>query len=476
MTRVIAIDLGAESGRVITVDFNGRRLELEEVHRFPNIPVMAHGTLYWDVLRLWHDITFGIKKAGGDITSLGVDTWAVDFCLLDRHGNLLSNPVHYRDDRSLGMPDWVHARVPLRQIFERTGIQFMRLNTLYQMASLAKQGSVQLQSAAYFLMIPDLFTYWLTGERSTEFTNATTTQFYNPRQDDWDYETLGALGIPTNILPTIVQPGTRVGTYGGIPVLKPATHDTGSAVVAVPTNTADYAYLSSGTWSLLGLEVPKPVISDEAFDANMTNEGGVNGYRLLRNVMGLWLAQECRAEWLAEGMDYSYDQLTMLAAGAEPFRSLIDPDDPSFIPQGNMPERIRAFCVRTHQPVPETVGQIMRTVYESLALKYRHILTKLARISGRRIECLHIIGGGSRNKLLNQMTADATQRMVITGPDEATALGNAILQLIAAGELATISEARGLLGKSFALVEYEPQTSPLAEEAFGRFANLLTTP
>ena len=474
-THVIAVDLGAESGRVMRVGFDGASLTWEDVHRFPNIPVEVRGTLCWDVLSLWQAIKTGLEMAG-EAASVGVDTWGVDFALLDRDGSLLANPVHYRDRRTDGLMDWVFERVPRRAVFERTGIQFMPINTLYQLASLIKARSPVLGAAATLLTIPTLFTYWLGGERVCEFTHATTTQFYNPRRGDWDLETLGALEVPLDILTPIAQPGTPVGDYHGLPVILPATHDTGSAVVAVPAQTTDFAYISSGTWSLVGLEVTSPVITDQSYAANVTNEGGVGGtFRLLKNVMGLWLAQQCRATWQAEGRDYDYPELAAAAAAEPPFRSLVDPDDSTFLPPGDMPRRLRDFCQRTGQPVPETVGQFMRAVYESLALKYRFALDKLIAISGRAVNRLHIIGGGARNRLLCQMTADATGRPVIAGPFEATALGNGIVQLIALGHIADVAQAREILSRTTELAHYEPQDTAAWDEAYGRFGELVTS-
>ncbi len=473
---VIAVDLGAESGRVLRVGFDGSAFTMEDVHRFPNIPVSAGGTLYWDVLRLWQDITTGIHQAESEAASIGIDTWGVDFALLDRNGNLIANPVHYRDSRSNGMSDWVFERVPRRTVFERTGIQFLVFNTLYQLASHISTDSPAMQNAATLLTIPDLFNYWLTGAKSCEFTHASTTQFYNPRTRNWDFETLDAIGAPRHLFTDIVQPGTRIGDYHGVPVIVPASHDTGSAVVAVPTTTDNYAYLSSGTWSLIGLEIDEPVINDATYAANLTNEGGAYGtIRLLKNVMGLWIAQQCRATWRTEGTEYSYSDLTQQASNAEPFRSLIDPDDARFLPPGDMPARIRAYCQETGQPVPETVGQIMRTVYESLALKYRDVLDKLVEVSGRTVDRLHIIGGGTQNTLLNQMTANAIGRLVITGPVEATALGNAIVQLISLGELADIRQARAALSQTLDTGTYEPQQTQEWEAAYQRFVTLVET-
>jgi len=472
---VIAIDLGAESGRVLNVGFNGERLHADDVHRFPNIPVRTAGKLYWDVLRLWHEISTGVNMALSGASSMGIDTWGVDFALLDRDGQLLSNPVHYRDDRTIGIFDWAFERMPRREIFERTGIQFMEINGLYQIASMVRDNSPLLDRAATFLTIADLFNYWLSGARSCEFTHVTTQQAYNPRLKNWDFELLGALGIPTQIFPEIVAPGTQIGAYSGVPVIVPACHDTGSAVVAVPTTTKNYAYISSGTWSLIGVEVDEAVINDGSYEANLTNEGGLDGtYRLLKNVMGLWIAQQCRAAWREQGHEYSYDELTAQASAAEPFRSFIEPDDPTFLRPGDMPERIREFCARTGQPQPETVGQVMRTVYESLALKYRYVLEKLIALSGNPVERMHVIGGGSKNALLCQMTADAIGRMVVAGPVEATALGNAVVQFIALGEIGSVSQAREILSRTTGTVTYEPTKVSAWDDAYGRFKALLS--
>ena len=471
---VISVDLGASSGRVMEVSFDGQRFEQTEAQRFPNIPVEARGTLYWDVLRLWHEITEGISKVSPGAASVGFDTWGVDFALLDAQGKLVANPVHYRDARTQDLYDWIFERVPRRTIFERTGIQFQFFNTSLQLASLARHQSLWLEHAHTFLTLPDLFGYWLSGEMSCEFTDVTTTQIYNPHTNDWDYETLQALGIPTDIFPKVVPAGTVKGEYNGMKVIAPASHDTGSAVVAVPTTTENYAYLSSGTWSLIGLELPQPVITDASYAANVTNEGGVYGmYRFLKNVAGLWLSQQCEATWKDEGQTYTYAELTAKAQDAEPFRSLIDPDDELFIAPGDMPARIREYCRRTTQPEPETVGQFMRTIYESLALKYRLSLDCLTDLSGRTVDRLHIIGGGARNTLLNQMTADCINREVVAGPFEATALGNAIVQFITLGVIDNVAQARDILSRSIEPLHYEPHTSDAWDEAYGRYRVLV---
>ncbi|MBN8638218.1 MAG: rhamnulokinase [Anaerolineae bacterium] len=473
MTHLVAVDLGAESGRVAKVTYSGASLTMEVAHRFPNIQVEVGKTLYWDTFRLWHEIKTGIDLIKDGARSIGVDTWGVDFALLDRDGNLLGNPVCYRDSRTDGAMEWTFKRVPRREIFERTGSQFLQLNTLYQLASLLRANSPLLEVAATYLGFPDLINYWLTGVKACEFTHATTTQFYNPRARDWDRQLLGAVGLPTDIYPHIVQPGTRLGDYRGIPVIAPPTHDTGSAVIAVPTTTRNFAYISSGTWSLIGLEIETPIINDAAYEANVTNEGGAEGkLRFLKNIMGLWLVQQSRAAWRAEGTDYSYDQLATMATDAPPFLAFIDPDDPSFFPPGDMPARIREFCARTGQVVPETPGAVLRVIYESLALRYREALDKMIALSGQTVDRMHIIGGGSQNAVLCQMTADAIGRPVYAGPVEATVLGNAIVQLIALGELQSVADGRALLSQQSDIKVYEPKNTAAWDAAFARFKGL----
>ena len=473
---VLAVDLGAESGRVVAARLDGRHITLDAAHRFANSPVQVCGTLHWDILRLWAEIQQGIATcADHQPAAIGVDTWGVDFALLDRQGHLLANPVHYRDSRTDGMMDKAFSLVPRPEIFRATGIQFMSINTLYQLLSMVVSGHPALEAAATFLTIPDLINYWLTGEKASEFSNATTTQCYNPRTGDWARDLLTRLGIPVGILPTIIQPGTRLGAYTGIAVIAPACHDTGSAVAAVPTSTPRFAYLSSGTWSLLGLEVPRAIISDGALAANLTNEGGVYGtFRLLKNIMGLWLLQQCRVTWAAQGRSYEYHVLAELARSAPPFAVFVDPDDNAFLPPGDMPARIAELCRRSGQTPPESVSAVTRCVFESLALKYRYCLDLLVSVSGQEVDVIHVIGGGSQNELLCQMTANATNRTVIAGPAEATALGNALMQWLALGEIASIDQARTLVRDSVELTTYQPQEVSLWEEAFGRFKQVLS--
>lgn len=471
---VAAVDLGASSGRVMRVGFDGSRLTLEELNRFPNIPVSVRGSLHWDVLRLWHEIQEGLQRIGPETRSIGVDSWGVDFAFIDRNGALLANPLHYRDATS----DDGHARLsdymPRREIFERTGIQFMAINSINRMVSLIASGSPLFDAADTMLTIADLFNYWLSGSKTCEFTMATTWQLYNPRQQAWDLELARAIGIPERVLAPIVPPGTTIGAYEGIPVITPACHDTGSAVVAVPTATKNYAYISSGTWSLMGLELDHPIINDDVYHANLTNEGGVGGtFRFLKNIMGLWLVQQCRETWNAQGNSYSYDDLVSLAATVDPFKSLIDPDDHTFFAPGDMPSRIRAYCANHGQPVPQSDAEVLATIYTGLAFKYRFTLDQLIRVSGHPVDHVHVIGGGSKNHLLCQMTANAVGRPVYAGPVESTALGNAIVQFMALGELGSLSEARTLLSRSMITDVYEPQDTWIWNERYAQFVSLI---
>ena len=472
---VLAVDLGAESGRVMAVHYDGQGLQLEELHRFPNGPVDIHGTLYWDFLRLWSEITSGVAQGRSlQPVGIGVDTWGVDFALLDRDGNLLSSPVHYRDDRTSGMMDAVFARVPRQQIFAETGIQFMRINTLYQMMSLVLGNSPLLATAETFLMAPDLLNYWFTGTLANEYTIASTTQMLGAEERDWAWDLLAKLDIPAHLFKEIVHPGQRLGHFQEIPVFTTGSHDTASAVAAVPAATADYCYISSGTWSLIGVETSQPYLGHKALEANVTNEGGVNNaIRLLQNSTGLWIVQQCRKQWQKAGNSYSYGQLVELARAAAPLKSFIDVNDPSFLPPGDHPQLVRDFCRRTAQKEPDTVGETIRIVLESLALNYRRTVESLLAVSGCAVDVIHIVGGGMQNELLNQLTANATGRPVIAGPVEATVIGNALVQLIAIGELRDLAEGRDLVRTMSAWHHYEPQDASLWAEAYQRYCSLL---
>ena len=489
---LLALDLGAESGRAMLGQFDGGRLSLSEVHRFTNGPVRVpdssgQGTrLHWDILHLWSEILHGLGLASqrAVLAGMGLDTWGVDFGLLDKQGVLIGNPYHYRDDRTDGMMDEAFKRVPREEIFAQTGIQFMQLNSLYQLLSMVIRRSTALENAHTFLTMPDLFNYWLTGRKVCEFTNATTTQCYNPLRKDWAKPLLERLGIPTRIFPEIVPPGTQLGPISAavaeaegitsIPVIAPACHDTGSAVAAVPVQNPNHIWISSGTWSLIGTTISEPLINPQSLDFNLTNEGGVNGtFRLLKNVTGLWLVQECRRTWALQGQEYSYDELTALAEQAAPLQAFVDPDAGDFLKPGDMPARMRSFCARTGQPVPESPGALVRCALESLALKYRWVLERLEALLGRHMEVIHIVGGGTKNRLLNQLTAHATGRPVISGPVEATAIGNLLMQGIALGEIASADEAREIVCRSFEVETFEPGQEGDWDEAYGRLLSIM---
>lgn len=479
----VAIDLGAESGRTIVGTLDDRHLTLTETHRFANGPVQLNDGLHWDVLRLWSDIKDGISKSR-PIDSIGLDTWAVDFTLLDKNGAMLGNPFHYRDARTDGMLDEAFKVMPRAELFANSGIQFMQLNTLYQLIAAVRNSPALFDIAKTFVTIPDLFNFWLAGEITNEFTNATTTQCFDPRTRDWSTKILDAFHIPAHLFKPITDSGTQIGTLlpslveetgaGAVPVILPACHDTGSAVVAVPAKNEDFAWLSSGTWSIMGAEVREPCLTEKALEYNFTNEGGVFGtWRLSKNIMGLWLVQECRREWMRQGEELSFDALTQLAAESEAFMAVIDPDDDRFLHPGDMPSRIQKYFEETNQRVPQTKGQIVRVALESIALKYRLVLERLEELIGKRLEPLHIIGGGTKNKLLNQFTADSTGRTVVTGPVEATAIGNILMQAIGMKHLGSLAEAREVVRVSFEPEIYEPKRTADWDEAYARLQKVI---
>lgn len=491
MTRTrnfVALDLGAESGRAMLASLDNGKVTLTEAHRFPNGPVRLGDTLYWDLPRLFAEIKIGLGKAAQiqpELDGIGCDTWGVDFGLIDRNGTLVGLPVHYRDKRNDGMLEKAFERMPREEIFRCTGIQFMQINTAYQLLAVSLSNPRLLECADRLLLVSGLLTWLLSGRQIEEFTNATTSQLYDPCRGGWSLAVLQALGIPSRIMPEVVPPASVVGSLRtditdelrlspSIPVIAPACHDTGAAVAAVPAeNDTHWAYLSSGTWSLMGVELPQPLIHDEALAGNFTNEGGVRGtFRFLKNIMGLWLVQECRRIWEREGQKYDYAALTQMAANAGPSPALINPDDPAFLAPADMPEAIRAFCRRTGQAVPEAPAAIVRCALDSLALTYRHVLTSIERITGRRVDRLHVVGGGSRNQLLNQLTADAIGRPVIAGPVEATALGNALCQAMALGDIGSLSELRAVVRASVVTETFTPRDRDRAEERYAQFLAL----
>lgn len=490
----LAFDLGAESGRAVLGSLEAGRLSLAEKHRFLNPTGRINGHLHWDLMAQWEELKTGLRKAAveqhGDhktpvaLHGIGVDTWGVDFGLLSKSGEILGNPFNYRDSRTDGMFDRAFARVPRQQVFEATGIQFMEINSLYQLLAMKVAGSSLLGCADTLLFIPDLFNYLFTGQRKVEFSIASTSQMYDPRKKQWATEMMTKLGLPTHILPEIVPSGTIIGPLradvakecgvGEIPVIAPATHDTASAVAAVPAEGTDWCYISSGTWSLMGVELPEPIINEKSLRYNYTNEGGVGGtIRFLKNIMGLWLVQECRRHWQREGHDHSYGELTQMATRSKPLAAIIDPDHKPFLSPGEMPLKIEAFCKSTGQRPPNSRGEFVRACLDSLALTYRKTLEGLEDVLGRRVSAIHIVGGGCQNELLNQMTADACNRPVLAGPTEATAIGNILVQAMATGDVGTLAEARGIVRESFEVKRYEPQQAKLWEQAYIKYRKML---
>ncbi len=489
----LAVDLGASSGRVLAGLFDGRRLTLEEIHRFENGPVAASGRMYWDLLGLWSHIGQGLKAAsarfGGQIASVGVDTWGVDFGLLGRNDELLGNPYHYRDSRTSGMFDKAFAVVSREQIFAETGLQFMELNTLYQFLAMKQQNSPLLDAAESMLMMPDLFHWLLTGEKANEFTDVSTTQMYNPVAKTWATGMLERFGLPTDLLGQIVPPGTNLGPVRadvaeatglkGVQVVLPGTHDTASAVMAVPAASVpgavpDWCYISSGTWSLMGVEAAAPVVTDKCGQLNFTNEGGVGDtIRLLKNIAGLWLLQECRRIWKEQGNEFSWSDLVSKAEASPPLVSLIHPDDSRFVAPKNMPAAIQGYCDETGQMVPGPEGAVVRCIFESLALRYRQVLGWLRELTGATIQTIHIVGGGTQNRLLCQMAADACNCRVVAGPVEATAIGNVMMQAVSGGDVDSIAQARQVIRESFEAEEYTPQNTRPWDDAFLRFEKLV---
>jgi rhamnulokinase len=487
MKRFLAIDLGAESGRTILGTLDQSRLTLEELHRFLNEPVRLPDGLYWDSFRLFHNICEGLRVAGRErkiaLDGIGVDTWGVDYGLIDRHGELVVNPRHYRDARNSGMMERTFQEVPRETIFEQTGLQFMNLNSLYQIHAVKLAGSPALEAADRLLFMPDLLNYWLSGVKANELTIASTSQFYDPARQRWATELFDRLGLPSRILGEIVPPGRLLGPLleplrdssglSAVPVYTTAGHDTAAAVAAVPASSErPWCYISSGTWSLMGVELEAPLINHRVLELNFTNEVGVSGrIRLLKNIAGLWIVQECRRAWALEGRQFDYAQLTEQAAGAQPLQAVIPPDE--FLDPGHMPERIVEYCRRTGQTQPAEPGQYIRIVLESLALRYRQVLESLESVVGHRIEVIHIVGGGSKNRLLNQLVAEATGRTVVAGPAEATAAGNVLVQAMGAGELSSLDQLRNVVRHSFELETFPAVAVTSAwQHAYDRFRAL----
>lgn len=484
--RLLAFDFGASSGRAMLGEFDGEKIQLTEVHRFDNNPVTLRGTFYWDALCLLHEIKQGIVKAKayGAFTSIGIDTWGVDFGLLDANGDLLQNPVHYRDARTVGMVDEVCEKLGRDALYQVTGNQFMELNTLFQFYALAKKNPALLERADCALLMPDLLGYFLTGNKTAEYSIASTTQMMNPYTKQWNTELLKRLGIPARLFPEIVGSGTPLGEVseeireelgiGQTQVVSITGHDTACAVVAAPATEEDFIYISCGTWSLFGTELKAPVIGEKSLRHNLTNEGGYGGtIRFLKNIIGLWLIQETRRQYRREGEQYGYNDLERFALASEPFRYFIDPDAPEFVAPGNLPRRIRAYCKRTGQGEPQTVGEIMRCIYESLAMKYRFAFEQIKDCTGKEYRHIHMVGGGTKDNLLCSMTASSTGCTIIAGPIEATALGNIAVQLMAQGDIPDIKQARAVIARSFDPMVYQPQDCDKWEEAYRRFCTII---
>lgn len=468
--RFLALDLGAESGRAMLAHLHDGQIDLSDLHRFANTPVRFPTGLYWDVPRLFHEICESIKIAAretDELDGIGIDTWGVDFALLASNGALLENPRHYRDARTDGIPERVFTTVAAAEIFRHTGIQFMNINSLYQLYAAQQESPELLACTAKLLFMPDVFNYFLTGSLVSERTVASTSQFYDPVKKRFATDMLRKLGIQASFLPELVDPGTDLGTVlayvselcgltRDVPVYATASHDTASAIAAVPASSkSSWCYISSGTWSLMGVELEEPLINDAVLQANFTNEVGVeHTIRFLKNIPGLWILQECRRAWAKDGEEYSYAELMERAATAKPSDTVLDLDQ--FSSPGNYPKMICDFCRKTGQEVPRDAGAIVRVVLQSLAARYKQVLELLEKVTGRRFEVIHIVGGGSRNKLLNQLTADVTGRLVIAGPAEATAIGNALVQALGAGVIDSLHELRTIVGQSFDLEDYRP--------------------
>ncbi|MCS6772260.1 MAG: rhamnulokinase [Kiritimatiellae bacterium] len=484
----LAIDLGASNGRVMAVEIGGRKVIVEEVHRFANGGHRINGHYHWNTVGLFAEIKAGLAKAarqyGSRIVSAGVDSWGVDYGLIDRRGDLLGIPYQYRDSRTNGMLAWVGRKMPLRRIYEITGIQFMFFNTLLQLASEVKAKSPALEAADRLLFTPDLINFWLTGEAANEYTIASTSQLLDARARRWSRPLLDAIGLNRRLFRTLVQPGTPLGPLHpdvveetglkGIKVIATASHDTASAVAAVPAEGRDFVYLSSGTWSLMGVEADQPVITDDSYEFGFTNEGGIGGtIRLLKNICGMWLIQECRRIWQQNGQEYSFDELRAMALAEKPFTAFIDPDHPDFASPGDMPKRIADYCRRTGQSVPESPGAFSRIIFESLALRYREVFSQLEKLTGRHYPALHVVGGGVHQTVLNQFAADALRRPVIAGPIEATAMGNALVQWMAEEGIRDRSVARDLVRASVESRSWEPSDPDPWDDAYERFLQVV---
>ena len=479
MKKVLSFDFGASSGRAMLATLENGKINMEEIHRFSNDPVIVRGTMYWDILRLFFEIKTGITKAVnvGGFDAIGIDTWGVDFGLIDKNGRLLANPVHYRDSRTHTVPEKVFEIISRDELYSKAGLQFIHFNTLYQLMYLKLNEPEMLERADKMLMIPDLFAYMLTGEVKEEATIASTSNLLNPYTKDWDFDLIEKLDLPKSVFAPIVKPGEIYGYLSDeiceelgcakVPIVAVASHDTASAVAATPSTSDDFVYISCGTWSLFGIESKTPILTPDACEANFTNEGGFEDTtRFLKNIMGLWLIQESRRQWKREGEDVGFDVLEKEALASEPFKCFIDVDDSSFEPSGNLPRRVCEYCEKTGQYVPQTRGEIMRCIYQSLAMKYKYTFNALNEISDKKYHSINILGGGIKDKLLCQMTSDACNVNVLAGPTEATVMGNIAVAYNALGEIADFTEIRKVVSQSTEIKTYTPQGSELWENAY----------
>lgn len=482
--KFIAIDLGASSGRVILGTLKNSKLELTEIHRFSNDPVEICGEFHWDILRLFHEIKVGLVKCANaghkDIKSISVDTWGVDYGFLDENGKLIGNPFHYRDSRTNNYVDKLDEVISKEELYNITGIQFMNLNTIYQLYSAVVNKSAELKHAKHLLFIPDLLNYFLCGEMACEYSIASTSALLDARTREISNELLRKIGIDKGLFKNIVKSGTIIGKLkedisletgiGQVPVIATASHDTASALVSVPTLSNNFAFLSSGTWSLMGIESDEPIINHETLEMLFTNEGGAEyKIKFLKNIMGMWLIQECKRHWERKGTPYSYDELDKMAQESQPFYCFINPDDESFVAPGNMPYKIREYCKKTGQNIPETDAQVIRCIYDSLALRYKLVFENIEKIKKQKLDVLHIVGGGIKNKPLCQMTADAIGKKVITGPIEATSMGNIMVQALGLGIVKSLDEIREIVKNSTHITEYKPQQNLNWSEAYERY-------
>lgn len=487
--KMLAIDLGASSGRGIVGSFDGKKLTLAENHRFANEPVNVSGRFTWDILRIFHEIKNSVRQTvldGDNVKSMGIDTWGVDYGLIDKHGRLISNPTHYRDTRTDGITEYAKQFVSIDELYSTTGIQTIDFNTVFQLAAELRDNPDVFAVADKMLFIPDLLDYFLTGKASTEYTVASTGAILDANKRNYAWDVIDKFGIPRYLFSEIVEPTYNVGKLlpqiieevgnTDLDVVKVASHDTASAVLAVPAKNDKFVYISSGTWSLMGTELKSPLINADTYRLNYTNEGGAEKtIRFLKNIMGLWVLQESRRQWKREGKDYSFGELAVMAQEAKPYKSVIDPDDKMFSTPGNMPKRIVEYCKNTKQPVPENEGEIVRCILDSLSMRYRATVENITELTGEKPTAVNIVGGGTQDKLLCQLTADACGLDVVAGPVEATAIGNICVQAIAAGELANMKEAREVVANSFDVEYYKPNLAvkDQVDDTYGRFCKLV---